>query len=463
MKILLIQSAFLYRHHTHLQPLGIMYVASALRQEGHDVHILDMKVERIDASGAMRVMDDLRPDVIGLTAMTYESTCMFEVAEKARQRFPDVPVVVGGAHASNLPERTLRACPGIDYVCIGEGEITFVELLETLQAGGDVSTVRGLAYRMNGRLSRTDPRPFIEDVDTIPSPAWDLIPVEKYFTIPRGGIIFWHREFMTLFSSRSCPYQCIYCHRNLGKRYRPRSPERVVEEIEILVHDFGIREIEFMDDMFNLDKERVKVICNLILERGLRIKLTFPNGLRADLLDVATLRALKEAGMYRCMLAIETGSPRLQKFIKKNVNLEKARNMIDQAVKMGIMTHGAFMLGFPTETEEEMRMTIDYARGSRFHTAAFYRVLPFPGSELYEMVQRERPDLEIDPARFEYHSTDVNLSAVDEGRVTQLRKKAYRTFYFNPLRLLRIFYRLPNKLVLIPHLARMFVHRALER
>jgi anaerobic magnesium-protoporphyrin IX monomethyl ester cyclase len=137
--------------------------------------------------------------------------------------------------------------------------------------------------------------------------------------------------------------------------------------------------------------------------------------------------------------------------------------MIEAAVNLGIMTHGAFMLGFPTETEEEMKMTIDFARRSKFHTAAFYRVLPFPGSELYEMVKAKWPDLEITPERFEYHSSDVNLSEVPEDRVTKLRKKAYTAFYLNPLRLARIFFRLPNKPVLVPKLISMFFHRALER
>ncbi len=462
-KVLLIQSAYMYKHHTHLQPLGIMYVASALRKAGHEPHIVDMKVEGIGVGETIRRVAALKPDVLGITAMTYESDCMHALADEARKAMPDMPIVAGGAHAANMPEETLRKGASIDYVVIGEGEQTFAELVEVLGKGGDAHSVKGLAYLRDGEFVRSRERPYIEDLDAWPFPAWDLIPVEKYFDIHRGGIIFYHKEFMTVFSSRSCPYQCIYCHRNLGKVYRPRSPERVVDEIETLVREYGIREIEFMDDMFNLNKERVKSICGHILDRKLNIKMTFPNGMRADILDVQTLKALKDAGMYRTMLAIESGSPRMQKYMKKNVKLEMAKEIIGQAVSLGIMTHGAFMLGFPTETEQEMRMTIDFARRSKFHTAAFYRVLPFPGSELYEIVRRERPDLEITPARFEYHSSDINLSRVPEEKVTSLRKEAYIRFYLNPLRLLRIFYRLPNKFYLVPHLIKMFINRALEK
>jgi len=186
-KVLLVQSAFIYKHHTHLQPLGIMYIASVLKQEGHDVHILDMKVEGLDVREAAKRIEALRPDVLGITAMTYESVCMKQLAEEAKRLVPEMTIVVGGAHASNLPEQTLHECPSIDFVCIGEGEFMMAELLELMESGEDVSKVRGLAYRADGRIVRTESRNFIEDIDEIPFPAWDLITVEKYFTIPRGG------------------------------------------------------------------------------------------------------------------------------------------------------------------------------------------------------------------------------------------------------------------------------------
>jgi radical SAM superfamily enzyme YgiQ (UPF0313 family) len=433
-KVLLVQAAHIYQHHTHLQPLGIMYIASVLLQEGHVAHIVDMKVEGMSVDQALEEVRRIGPDILGITAMTYESVCMHELARRVRAEIPHVPIVVGGAHPANEPEETLERNSAIDYVCIGEGEDTMAELVSTLQENGDVGEVRGLAYRDNGHRVRSPPRPFIEDIDRLPFPAWGLTPIKKYFTMERGGILFCHREFMTVISSRGCPYRCAYCHRNLG-----------------------------MDDMFNLDRKRVQELCGLINERGLDIKITFPNGLRADLMDEETLQALKKAGMYRTMYAIETASPRLQKYIDKNVKLDKAREIIEKTVKMGVMTHGAFMLGFPTETEEEMCKTIDFALSSRFHTAAFYRVMPFRGSALYDMVRERKPHANLDPTNFEYHSSDINMSEVEESRLTVLRKRAYRKFYMNPVRLFRLLYRLPNKLVLLPHLFRIFVHRALER
>ncbi len=207
----------MYKHHTHLQPLGIMYVASAIRASGHQVEIVDMKVEGIGVDQTMRRVAQFKPDVLGITAMTYESDCMHELAKEAKKANPDMPVVVGGAHAANMPEETLTKGKGIDYVVIGEGEQTLIELLQVMEKGGDANSVKGLAFRDNGNVVRTEPRPYIEDLDAFPFPAWDLIPVEKYFDIPRGGIIFYYKEFMPLFSCRSCPYQCMYGHRNLVK------------------------------------------------------------------------------------------------------------------------------------------------------------------------------------------------------------------------------------------------------
>ncbi|MDP8256685.1 MAG: radical SAM protein [Candidatus Alcyoniella australis] len=462
MKVLLVQAAYLYQHHTHLHPLGVLYIAASLRQAGYDVAVLDMKLEELTPEAAMERVRAQDPDVVGISAMTYEAACMHDLAALVKKWKPAAKVIVGGAHPANDVERTLRD-QNIDLLCIGEGEITLPEYLANLEAGGDWREVKGLAAMVDGKLVRNEPRPFINDIDTIPFPAWDLVPLERYNYIHRGGIIFKNRKFMTMFSSRSCPYRCIYCHNNLGKVWRPRQPERVVDEIQAVYERYGVREIEFMDDMFNLDLGRVQDICRMIIERGLKISITFPNGMRADRMDLETVKWLKRAGMYRTMYAIESGSERMQRYMKKNVKLDKAREIVEQTAKLGIMTHGAFMLGFPGETREEMLQTLRFAWSSKFHTAAFYRVLPFRGSELHKIVFKDHPEPEMTVEQFEFHSSDINLSEVPEEEVTRLRKLAYQKFYLNPIRLWRIFWRLPNKLVLLPYLVGMFVRRGLQR
>jgi len=443
--------------------MGLMYLASALRSRGrHEVRIIDTKVEGLTVERTVERIREESPDVVGLTAMTYEARSLHGLAGAVKAIDPSIRVLAGGPHATNNVDATL-ADRQIDYVVKSEGEDTLVDLMDAMEANSPPAGVRGIAYRENGAIRETAPRPYIEPLDRLPFPAWDRVPVSRYFSIPRGGLIYKAREFMTIFSSRACPYRCIYCHNNLGKTYRPRSPENLVEEIEALVQEYGVRELIFMDDMFNLIPQRVHAICRLILERSLKVHLTFPNGLRADLLDEETLRWLKRAGMYRCLFAIETASPRLQKLIKKNVDFEKTIQAIRTARSLGILTHGAFMLGFPTETEEEMLRTVRFATEAELHTAAFFRVMPFKGSELYRMAVESGVRIEEDWDSYEYYKSPINLSAAPEETLTRIRKAAYRRFYLSPRRLVRLFWRLPNKRALLPYFALVFIKRAFFR
>ena len=179
-------------------------------------------------------------------------------------------------------------------------------------------------------------------MDSLPFPAWDLIKVEKYFDLPRFGTTYVHKQYMQVMTSRGCPFQCTYCHRVFGVGFRPRSPENVVEELKVLHKKFGIREIFFVDDCFNCKPSRAKKICELLLEKGLKFSITFPNGLRGDIMDDELLDKLKAAGTYRITYAMETASDRLQKFLKKNLNLEKVKKVIEDTDRRDILVNGLF-------------------------------------------------------------------------------------------------------------------------
>ena len=266
-----------------------------------------------------------------------------------------------------------------------------------------------------------------------------------------------------MFSSRACPWRCTYCHNSYGKKFRERSGENVLAEMELLVTKYGVREFVFMDDIFNLRAERAKTIARGIIDRGWKIRLTFPNGFRGDILDEELVLLLKEAGMYRCMVAVESASPRIQQVMKKRLKIDKVGKIVDFIAEQGVMVHGAFMLGFPGETEEEMRATIDWAAKSSFHTAAFFRVIPFKGTELFEEVEHAGFELPSDWSAYEPYQSDINLSEVPEEKILHLRKTAYRRFYLNPKRLLRIFRLIPNKSNMIPYLTLLFARRAYAR
>ena len=259
----LVQTYHPYTQLTHVHPLGIMSLAAAAREHGHsDQHIFDMKVERWSVEEAAEALEAIQPDVIGLSAMTYEAGCMHELARELRRRLPEVKIVCGGPHPSVAAEDVM-ADPAVDFVVRGEGEETFCELLDGIRDGKrDFTGCLGLHWRDAGgevqaELDRAAPK----DLDILPHAAWDLIDHDKYHAIPRGGVIYAHREFATMFSSRACPWRCTYCHNSYGKVFRERSAEDVLSEIDLLVNEYGVKELVFMDDIFNLRPERAKGIA----------------------------------------------------------------------------------------------------------------------------------------------------------------------------------------------------------
>jgi radical SAM superfamily enzyme YgiQ (UPF0313 family) len=276
-------------------------------------------------------------------------------------------------------------------------------------------------------------------------------------------VIYAHKEFATMFSSRACPWRCTYCHNSYGKQFRARSAEHVLAEIDYLVKEHGVKELVFMDDIFNFQAERATAIAKGLIERDYGLKLTFPNGFRGDILTEELVLLLKQAGMYRCMVAVESASPRIQKVMKKNLKIEKVRKIVDFIADQGVMVHGAFMLGFPSETQDEMEATIKWAAKSSFHTAAFFRVIPFKGTQLFEEVEEAGFELPSDWSAYEPYQTEINLSEVPEETITRIRKTAYRSFYLQPKRLWRIFKLIPNKLTMVPYLSLLFAQRAYAR
>lgn len=465
LRVALVQTYHPYTQFTHVHPLGIMMIAALARERGHtDLHILDMKVEDWTVERCAQELEQLRPDVIGLSAMTYEAGCMHELAREMRKRLPRATIVCGGPHPSVAADDVMQDT-AVDFVVRGEGEMTFAELLDGLRdRRTDWSECAGLAWRdPSGRAIHNPDRPPPAKLDELPFPSWDLIDHAKYHKVPRGGVIYAHKQFATMFSSRACPWRCTYCHNSYGKTFRERSAEHVLAEIDLLVKQHGVKELVFMDDIFNFRPARAKAIAQGIIDRGYKLALTFPNGFRGDILDEELVLLLKKAGMYRCMVAVESASPRLQKVMQKNLKIDKVHKIVDFIAAQGIMVHGAFMLGFPSETEAEMEQTIDWAARSSFHTAAFFRVIPFKGTTLFKQVEEAGHALPTDWSRYEPYQSEINLSLVPEDKILRLRKKAYRRFYLQPKRLWRIFQSIPRKTHMLPYLTLLFARRAYAR
>jgi radical SAM superfamily enzyme YgiQ (UPF0313 family) len=352
------------------------------------------------------------------------------------------------------------ADPNVDYAVLGEGEDTFPELVDVVMNGGAPEEVQGIGFRNNGEAVKTEPRTLMTDLDALPQPAWDLLEMEPYFDLPNFNIVVAHKRTMPIFTTRGCPYRCTYCHNIFGKKARMRSPENVLAEIQVLYEKYGIREFQIIDDVFNINNQRAIEICDLILESGMKIHISFPNAIRGDIVTPELVAKLKEAGTYKINYAIETASPRLQQMVKKRVKLDKLKEAIRITNKAGIWTHGFFMMGFPTETHEEVQATIDYACSSKLNTAGFFVLQPFPGTEIWDQILGMGVDIEFDSDLVNYFQATYKISELEPEELQKMAEKANRRFYLNPARAVNTLMRMPHKGQIFTFVS-MFLQRAL--
>lgn len=456
MKILLVQPNTRYCFNGQvnaLVPVGLLYIAGALKRAGFtEVGLVDARIERLNRKELAARIKAFAPDLVGLTGMSLDYSEISVAARLAKENAPGCKVVVGGPYASSSPEVVLLD-PNADFAVRGEGERAACLLAAALAAGTGTSEIAGLVGKGPAGLVY-GPAPVVEEnLAALPRPDWDLISPEKYYAT-------WTRHAMNpfpkspralpLFTSRGCPYNCVYCHNIFGKKARLRDAEDVLDELELLVRKYGAEEIEIIDDIFNIDLDRAKRICDGIVARGLKVALCFPNGLRADRMDEELVLKLKAAGAHLIYYAVESASPRIQRLIKKNLDLDKTAAMVRFTAAQGITVAGFFMLGFPGETREEMLLTARFARRLPFHFASFFFVSPRPNTELYAMTAGKNAS----GGAANYFKFSDNFSAVPTWLFTLLAAWADYSFYLRPLHWPRMLKGVPNKLYVLKVLLR---------
>jgi len=440
-----------------MPPLGMMYLAAYLRRrEDIDVQIIDMAPAAMAYKSLGQEIRNYRPDWLGISALTFESDGLHRVAAIAKEVRPDLPVVAGGPHPSAYTTQVMDD-KHIDYAVIGEGELTADDLSQALRTHGSVGTIDGLAWRENGSVHVNPRLRYIENLDAMPYPAWDLIDIPRYRKfdrMSRSGI----GNYMVLFTSRACPYQCLYCHKIFGKGFRARSPENVLNEIQMLHDTYGVREFEIVDDIFNCDLPRAKRIFDLIAESGMKIHFTFPNGFRGDHADEEFFAKARRAGAVFMTFAVETATPRLQKMIRKNIQLEKINRNIQLARKEGIFCQGFFMLGFPSETRKELLTTIDFAVRSELHAAHLFIVNAYEGTELAELAKKMGKPVFSDFNNNYMTPGFTNLTDLSDKELNRIRRWGLVRFWLKPSRVWAIIRDYPCKSQL-PYLAKILVKR----
>lgn len=440
-KILLIKPRFFdgFFHTAITQPMGLMYIGATLKKAGHEPRIHDCGIYDKDLHKLRRTITDWKPDFIGISIIITEIELTKKIMGIIREILPKVPVTFGGTWPSANPEEAIKKF-GADFVVIGEGELILPQFIDALNNGLPIDSIPGTASLVNGNLKINEGRYLTEEeLNALPLPAWELLDHSLYSKTSSFACA-GKRPYMTIVTSRGCPFKCAYCHQTMGKIFRKRSAESVLAEMEELRFKYGFKEFEIIDDCFNLDRQRMCAILTGIRDRIGDIKLHFPNALRSDMLEPEDAILFKQAGTVSVVFAIETSCKRLQKMIHKNLNIDKAVSAINAFVKAEIYSMGYFMIGFPTESYEEASATVKFAICSKLHRAFFFNPTPLAGTELAIMAKDvlNNRDNTFDPKDVNYFTTTLNISAMSDRELQTIFRNAYRRFYLNPNRILRL-------------------------
>jgi len=421
-------------------PLNYIHLAAWLRREGIEVAILDMVIEGVTPESVDAFIREHKVAVVGIGCMTCEFPSAVEEARRLKRNHPGIRIVFGGPHPSGDPEECLRT-GAVDYVIVGEGEISLTALLKNPE-----EIIPGV-WRMVDGVVQPAPQSPVPNVHDLPRPAYDLLDLEKYFLLDSP----WHfpksQRAVQFVTSRGCPYQCSYCHEIHGKKFRGMAPEVVLDHMEWLVRSYGVHEFMIVDDIFNFEPERAKQICRGILERGLNVHLQFPNGVRGDRFDEELVELMKRAGTHFMAIAIETVSEKFQKLIRKNLKIDRALHSIQWANKHRIEVSGFFMIGFPGETLEEVRRTLDFAVNAPLDTIFVSIVAPFKGTKLRtDMLNGRFGEMDSDGnAALGQLFPIVHNRQLPAHLLARVQKETYWRFYTRPRSLLNLGKKLTNR------------------
>jgi anaerobic magnesium-protoporphyrin IX monomethyl ester cyclase len=416
-----------------LPPLGILYVAGVLEQEGYEVHILDANAQAMETAAVLEHVKQLKPDVMGMTGTSLSYTENLRIAEGIKAWMPDLPIVLGGVHAQGLPEAC--AATGLfDYVIPGEGELTFLKLVKALENGNSVEPVGGIYFMKDGEVINTGAGELVENLDDLPFPARHLL--HDMNSYHQKAFAYRKMPNTSIFTQRGCPFGCIFCSSSqqfrtlFDKKVRAHSVDYVRREIEELVNRWGVREVYFADDTFNLLEDRVFEICDMFQTHF--PNLTWSCNFEANIASKKMMKALKDAGCWLIQIGVETGNEEVMKTIKKGIKLEQVSRVCEMAAKEGLAIKTSFILGNPSETRETVEETIQFAESLPAHYITFSLMAPLPGSPFWDTAGDYG---EFDKTAFDKFSM-VGSNFIPNGLTSeflqQKQKEAHKRVFLRP-------------------------------
>lgn len=431
MKVLLINpaSGFIGK----VPPLGLLCLAGYLRHQipGVKIKIHDCYIENCSY---LETIKEFTPDIVGVYAISANIIFIENIIKSIRKSIKHI--VVGGPYATAWKAEIFKKLD-VDFIIPGEGEIPFCKLVLNIIHNRPPCDSIGRIISRDKQLAYYDPLvEVVEDLDDLPFPAWDLIDVEPYFKASLNSMnpVIGSRRVLPVFTSRGCPYQCTFCHNIFGKRFRPRSAQNIIDEIELLIKKYHIDAIEIWDDIFNIDGKRVVEFCELKKKHNIKIEISFSNGLRADILTFEIIDMLIASGMNRISFGIESGSARIQKQLCKNLKLSRIIEIIEYIAKKNkVIIGGFFIIGNPTETKEEMAHTINFACSLPIDIASFFAATPQPGTMMFEKLDAgiKNEILAASAERLIYQEPVFDISELPAKEVKKMLRKAYFRFYFS--------------------------------
>ncbi len=421
------RSAVSYQH-----PLGLLYIATCIQAAGHEVRLVD---------GAFwthaEVLDQVRrfgPGFAGISANASMWSKAMKTAADIKNIDPSIHVTAAGPYPSAVEDKCLRDCPSLDSIVIGEGEETVPEMINRLAGGNNLEGVAGTAFRaQDGAIINNDPRPLIENLDAIPIPRRELLGDFDKYESPPGS--YKRKPIAIVMTSRGCKARCIYCFQMKGeRRIRFRSVENVVKEVEELVNGYGFKEIRFLDETFTADRERAMQLLRRFQE--FKLDFSFYVSSRVNTVDFELLREMKRAGCWAILFGAESGVQKNLNTLRKGVKLEQTRAAVAAAKKAGLKVYTPFIIGIPGETYEEALKTVDFAIELNPHYANFHTMAPFPGTELYDNIEKYGT-MSANTDDYTFEGGAFQPYSMTREQIEEVRTIAFRRFYSRPRFIIR--------------------------
>lgn len=407
-------------------PISLCYCASLLVEDGFQVKINDCSAEESSMSDIKKVLSDFKPDVVILNTATVSIANDLSFSTIAKSILPDVKIAALGVHVSVLPEESFIMQPDLDFVIRGEPEITTLELCKAIRDNKKISTVKGISLAEDGKILHNKSRPFLDDLDSLPYPAWNLINTKNYL-VPLTG-----KPFLLLMTSKGCPYNCVFCPAEpyYGKKIRMRKPEKIVDEIEWLQKKFNVKNMLFWAELFTIQKNFVLKLCQEISKRNLEVKWVCNS--RVDTVDLEMLKAMKKAGCWMIGYGIESGNQEILNKSKKGVTLRQIESAVENANKARIEVTAHAIFGLPGETRKTAEETITLLKKLDLDYIQAYCAVPWPGTKLYDIAKEKNWITRTDWSYFEQNNSVMRTQELSPPEIEALRRKALKSFYLRP-------------------------------